>query len=58
MMGRTSLRDRTAARVRDILASHEPSPLKEGTDEVIQRVLGEAEDRVQQDWWEDREVAD
>jgi trimethylamine--corrinoid protein Co-methyltransferase len=58
MMGRKSMRDRTVARVRDILASHEPSPLKEGTAELIQEVLEEAEDRVQQDWWQDREIAD
>jgi trimethylamine--corrinoid protein Co-methyltransferase len=58
MMGRKTMRDRTIARVRDILASHEPAPLKEGSDEVIQEVLEEAEDRVQQDWWQDREIAD
>jgi trimethylamine--corrinoid protein Co-methyltransferase len=58
MMGRTTMKDRTVARVRDILASHEPSPLKEGTAELIQEVLEEAEDRVQQDWWQDREIAD
>jgi trimethylamine:corrinoid methyltransferase-like protein len=58
MMGRKTMKDRTVARVRDILASHEPAPLKEGTDEVIQEVLEGAEDRVQQDWWADREIAD
>jgi trimethylamine:corrinoid methyltransferase-like protein len=58
MMGRTTMKDRTVARVRDILASHEPSPLKDGTAELIQDVLEEAEDRVQQDWWNDREIAD
>jgi trimethylamine--corrinoid protein Co-methyltransferase len=58
MMGRKTMKDRTIARVRDILATHEPAPLKEGTDEVIQEVLEEAEDRVEQDWWQDREVAD
>ena len=58
MMGRKTFEDRTAARVRDILASHEASPIKPETEEVIQKVLDEAEDRVQQDWWEDREVAD
>jgi len=58
MMGRKSMQDRTVARVRDILASHEPAPLKEGTPEVIEQVLEEAEDRVQQDWWQEREIAD
>jgi trimethylamine--corrinoid protein Co-methyltransferase len=57
-MGRKTMKDRTVARVRDILASHEPAPLKEGTAEVIQEALEEAEDRVQQDWWQDREIAD
>jgi len=58
MMGRKSMQDRTVARVRDILASHEPAPLKDGTEEVIEQALEEAEDRVQQDWWQDRETAD
>jgi trimethylamine--corrinoid protein Co-methyltransferase len=58
MMGRKTMKDRTVTRVRDILASHEPAPLKEGTENVIQEVLEEAEDRVQQDWWADREIAD
>jgi trimethylamine--corrinoid protein Co-methyltransferase len=58
MMGRKSMKDRTVARVRDILASHEPAPLKDGTADLIQKVLEEAEDRVEQDWWQDREIAD
>jgi trimethylamine--corrinoid protein Co-methyltransferase len=58
MMGRKSMRDRTVARVRDILASHEASPIKPETEDVIQEVLEDAEDRVQQDWWQDREIAD
>ncbi len=57
-MGRKTMKDRTIERVRDILASHEPAPLKEGTETLIQSVLEEAEDRVQQDWWQEREIAD
>lgn len=46
MMGRATLKDRTVDRVRDILASHEPSPISSETEKVIQEVLEEAEDRV------------
>jgi trimethylamine--corrinoid protein Co-methyltransferase len=45
-MGRQTMRDRVIARVRDILATHEPSPIKPETEKVIQRALEEAEDRV------------
>jgi trimethylamine--corrinoid protein Co-methyltransferase len=48
MMGRTTMKDRTIARVQDILASHQPSPIKPETEKVIREVLGEAEDRVRQ----------
>jgi trimethylamine:corrinoid methyltransferase-like protein len=48
MMGKTSFRDRTVARVRDILATHQPSPIKSETEEVIQKVVAEAEERVKQ----------
>ncbi len=58
MMGRKTMEDRTVARVRDILATHEASPVKPETEDVIQDVLEAAEDRVQQDWWQDREIAD
>jgi hypothetical protein len=34
--------------VQDILASHQPSPIKPETEKVIREVLGEAEDRVRQ----------
>jgi trimethylamine--corrinoid protein Co-methyltransferase len=47
-MGRTTMKDRTVARVHDILASHQPSPIKPETERVIQQVLEEAEDRVQE----------
>ena len=46
MTGRLTMKDRTIARVRDILATHRPSPIKPETEEVIQKVLAEAEDRV------------
>ena len=45
-MGRTTMKDRTVARVREILATHRPSPIKPETEQVIQQVLGEAEGRV------------
>jgi trimethylamine--corrinoid protein Co-methyltransferase len=49
MMGKTTMKDRTVARVRDILASHEPSPIKPETQQVIDKVLAEHEDRVRQE---------
>jgi len=48
MMGRTTMRDRVIARVRDILATHQPSPIKPETEEVTRKVLEEAEDRVKE----------
>jgi trimethylamine--corrinoid protein Co-methyltransferase len=48
MMGKTSFKERTVARVRDILASHQPSPIKAETATVIEKVLAEAEERVQE----------
>ncbi|MFW6097281.1 MAG: trimethylamine methyltransferase family protein [Chloroflexota bacterium] len=48
MMGRTTMKDRTVDRVRDILATHQPSPIKPETERVIQEVLEEAEDRVRE----------
>jgi trimethylamine:corrinoid methyltransferase-like protein len=45
-MGRTTMKDRTVARVREILATHRPSPIKQETEQVIQQVLEEAERRV------------
>ncbi len=48
MMGRQPMRDRVVARVHDILATHEPSPIKPETEAVIQEVLEAAEERVRQ----------
>jgi trimethylamine--corrinoid protein Co-methyltransferase len=48
MMGKTTMKDRTVARVRDILATHRPSPIKPETEKVIEKVLEEHEDRVKQ----------
>jgi trimethylamine--corrinoid protein Co-methyltransferase len=47
-MGKTTLKDRTIARVHDILATHQPSAVKPETEQVIQKVLEEAEDRVKE----------
>ena len=41
-MGRTTMKDRTVARVQDILAAHQPSPIKPETQVVIERVLADA----------------
>jgi len=46
MTGKTSFKERTVARVRDILATHQPSPIKPETQQVIERVLVQAEERV------------
>ena len=48
MMGRQPMRERVVARVQDILATHEPSPIKPETERVIQQVLEAAEDRVKE----------
>jgi len=44
--GSLTMKDRTIARVRDILATHKASPVKPETLKVIEKVLAEAEDRV------------
>jgi len=44
--GSLTLKDRTIARVRDLLATHRPSPIKPETHKVIEKVLEENEDRV------------
>jgi trimethylamine--corrinoid protein Co-methyltransferase len=49
MMGKTTMKDRTIARVRDILATHQPSAIKPETSEVIEKALAEAEERVKAD---------
>jgi trimethylamine---corrinoid protein Co-methyltransferase len=46
MMGKSTFKERTVARVQDILSSHQPSPIKPETEKVIEKVLAEAEDRV------------
>ena len=46
--GRMTMKDRTVARVQDILATHQPSSLKPGTHAVIAEVLAKAEERVKQ----------
>jgi trimethylamine--corrinoid protein Co-methyltransferase len=48
MMGKQRMSDRTVSRVHDILATHEPSPVKPETEQVIQEVLEAAEDRVKE----------
>jgi trimethylamine--corrinoid protein Co-methyltransferase len=49
MMGKTTMKDRVIARVRDILATHQPSSVKPETEEAIQGVLEAAEERVKED---------
>lgn len=46
MLGRLTMRDRVLNRTHEILASHEPAPLKPGTAEAIAAVLAAAEERV------------
>jgi len=48
MTGGLTLKDRTVARVRDILATHNPSPVKPETEKVIEKVLAQAEERVKE----------
>jgi trimethylamine--corrinoid protein Co-methyltransferase len=48
MMGKTTFKDRTNARVQDILSSHQPAAIKPETEKVIEKVLAEAEDRVKE----------
>jgi hypothetical protein len=42
------MRDRVIDRVRDIVATYEPSSVKPETEEAIRKVLEEAEDRVKE----------
>jgi trimethylamine--corrinoid protein Co-methyltransferase len=48
LMGKTSFKERTIARVQDILATHQPSAIKPETEEMIDKVLAEAEERVKE----------
>jgi trimethylamine--corrinoid protein Co-methyltransferase len=47
-MGKNTMKDRTIARVHDILATHQPSPIKPETEKVIQQVLEKAEEHVKE----------
>ncbi len=48
MMGKQTMSDRVVSRVQDILATHEPAPIKPETEKVIDEVLASAEDRVKE----------
>jgi trimethylamine--corrinoid protein Co-methyltransferase len=48
LMGKTSFKERTIARVQDILATHQPSAIKPETGKMIDKVLAEAEERVKE----------
>ena len=48
MMGKQTMSDRVVSRVQDILATHEPSPIKPETEKVIEEVLADAEKRVKE----------
>lgn len=48
MMGKQTMSDRVISRVQDILATHEPSPIKPETEKVIEEVLADAENRVKE----------
>ena len=48
LMGKKSFKDRTAARVQDILATFEQVPIKPETEELIKKVLTEAEEWVKE----------
>ncbi|MGD2057364.1 MAG: trimethylamine methyltransferase family protein [Anaerolineales bacterium] len=48
MMGKQTMSDRVVSRVQDILATHEPSPIKPETEKVIEEVLADAEARVKE----------
>jgi trimethylamine--corrinoid protein Co-methyltransferase len=47
-MGKKTFKDRTVARVQEILATHKPSPIKPETEKVIEKALAEAEERVKE----------
>jgi trimethylamine--corrinoid protein Co-methyltransferase len=48
MMGKTTMRERVIARTRELLATHQPAPVKPETEAAIQQVLEEAEERVKE----------
>ena len=45
--GSTTMRERVIARVQNIVATHQPSPVKPETERAIEQVLEAAEDRVE-----------
>jgi trimethylamine--corrinoid protein Co-methyltransferase len=47
-MGKKTMKDRTVARVQEILATHKPAPIKPETEKAIEKVLAEAEERVKE----------
>ncbi len=47
-MGKKTMKDRTVARVQEILSTHKPSSIKPETEEAIEKVLAEAEARVKE----------
>ena len=47
--GKKTMKDRTIARVHEILATHKSTPIKPETEEAIKKVLAEAEERVKED---------
>jgi trimethylamine--corrinoid protein Co-methyltransferase len=46
MLGRTTMRERAIARAQDILARHQPAPVKLATQKVIDKVLAKVEKPV------------
>ena len=48
-MGQTRMRDRVIARTHEILATHEPLPVKAETEKAIEAVLEAAEARVREE---------
>ncbi len=48
-MGRVTMRDRVIERTREIIATHEPSPIKPETEKAIREVLEAAEERVKEE---------
>ncbi len=47
-MGKQRMSDRVIARVEEVLATHEPSPISAETEKAIEKALAEAEERVKE----------
>jgi trimethylamine--corrinoid protein Co-methyltransferase len=47
-LGSTPMRERVVERTQNILATHQPAPLKPETEKIIQQVLAAAEARVKE----------